>query len=223
MTINDQNRDDFAAVKRTIEKRKTLKVLGDLGSPVEINTTVAQNNDASIREALRTAGMAPFHYDRAIDSIAEPWRAHLLFHRNCRQVAELLEQWTPPGLSAGKLPAMFSACGAAILVTWLPQFRSGSESKPEQIDVDDEHLAAASAMVQNLLLLLTAKGMGTYWSSGGVLKQTGVSAHLGVNEGEKLLAVVFVEYPETQTLEIDRKPGKHRDSRSDGWIREVVL
>ena len=38
-----------------------------------------------------------------------------------------------------------------------------------------------------------------------------------------LLAAVFVEYPETMDETRDRIPGKHRDRRSSGWIREVSV
>ena len=96
--------------------------------------------------------------------------------------------------------------------------------KPAQVAVDEEHLAASSAMVQNFLLMLTAHGMGTYWSSGGKLGDPAFFEHVGIhNRGERLLAAVFVEYPETQGDDRERIPGKHRDSRSDGWIREITV
>ncbi|OYP34730.1 nitroreductase family protein [Rhodopirellula sp. MGV] len=227
MSAQDQSASnkssDLDRVAKVIAARKTLKVLGDPADPIAIATEVASVRDAQVLDALRVAGMAPFHYDRAIDSIAEPWRAHVIWNSGCRDVANRLPEWIGAEQSAGKLPAMFAACGAAVLITWLPQFRDQPSAKPEQIDVDDEHLAASSAMVQNLLVLLTAAGMGTYWSSGGVVKQPSVSQQFGIGSNEKLLAVVFVEYPETMSAEIERKPGKHRDSRSDRWIKQVKL
>ncbi|MEM8559518.1 MAG: nitroreductase family protein, partial [Bacteroidota bacterium] len=81
----------------------------------------------------------------------------------------------------------------------------------------------ASAMVQNLLLLLTAHGMGTYWSSGGAMREAGFYQEIGIPESERFLAAVFVEYPETLDNDWDRLPGKHRERRSDRWIREVAL
>ncbi|MCC9602604.1 nitroreductase family protein [Stieleria sp. JC731] len=214
---------EFRSVAKTIKSRVTLKVLADTANPFELSEANVQSNNAIVLESLEVAGMAPFHYDRGVDSIAEPWRASVLWHEDCRRVAALLDQWGGSESSAGKLPAMFSACGAAVLITWLPQFRNAAEAKQEQVDVDDEHLAATSAMVQNLLLLLTASGMGTYWSSGGILKLPHVNQRLGISNGEKLIALVFAEYPETMQLAAERKPGKHRDSRSHRWIRTVNL
>ena len=88
---------------------------------------------------------------------------------------------------------------------------------------DEEHLAAASAMVQNLLLLLTARGMGTYWSSGGKLRAPEMFDYLSIPQHERLLAGVFVEFPEAMDAPHQRIPGKLRDRRGDGWIREVKL
>ncbi len=213
----------FQSVSQVVRDRKTLKVLADPSSPLTLSESAAVIGDRQVGESLELAGMAPFHYDRGVDSLAEPWRAYVMPHRCCREVARELPGWLDAGQAAGKLPAMLAACGATVLVTWLPQFRDVDDPKPEQIDVDDEHLAAASAMVQNLLLLLTARGMGTYWSSGGAFKQPAIKQRLGIPASEKLLAAVFVEYPETMSIDIQRKPGKHRDNRSAQWIRPVSL
>ncbi|MBB6430365.1 nitroreductase [Algisphaera agarilytica] len=120
-----------------------------------------------------------------------------------------------------KIPPMMYGCGALVLVTWLPQ--AGDNPAPAQRAIDEEHIAATGAMVQNLLLLLTAHGMGTYWSSGGQLGSAKFLETIGAGSNEKLLAAVFIEYPETLNDDKPRKPGKHRDRRSDGWIREVTV
>ncbi|MEM6654890.1 MAG: nitroreductase, partial [Planctomycetota bacterium] len=75
----------------------------------------------------------------------------------------------------------------------------------------------------NLLLMLTAHGMGTYWSSGGKLREPETMRRLGIADNERLLAAVFVEYPGADPASHDRKPGGLRNTRSDGWIREASL
>jgi nitroreductase len=230
-----------AQIAGLIRKRKTLKVLGDVERPVEISDAVATANQDKIMEAIRTAGWAPFHYDRSVGGLAEPWRVHVLWHPECRQVAREFDGWFDQIKSGNKLPAMLSACGAVVLVTWLPQFRSGhpthldstsnAESVQEvvppdkQLAVDEEHLAATAAMIQNLLLMLTAFGMGTYWSSGGQFQSSIMLDKLGIDLSERLLAAVFVEFPETMGQEIERVPGKQRDRRSLDyrWLDVVTL
>ncbi|MEM9703257.1 MAG: nitroreductase family protein [Planctomycetota bacterium] len=208
-----------------VRDRRTLKVLADVDDPPAIAEAVSARHREAILEDLRTAGWAPFHYDRGADGLAEPWRAHVLQHDESRRLASDLFTLFPDLRPDAKLPAMMAACGALVLVTWLPQFRrrageDGPAPNEKQIAVDDEHLAAASAMVQNFLLLQTARGMGTYWSSGGQLGSPAVFDRLGISSKERLLAAVFVEFPETQRQPRDRLPGKLRERRSAGWIRE---
>ncbi|MEM8931441.1 MAG: nitroreductase family protein [Acidobacteriota bacterium] len=212
----------FDVVADLIQRRKTLKVLAEVDAPVEIPPAVAAAHRPVVLDALRIAGWAPFHYARGVDDLAEPWRAHVLWADRCRALAPQLSSWFPAMRPTNKLPKMLSACGALVLVTWLPQFYHVDERKPAQTATDEEHLAAASSMVQNLLLLLTARDMGTYWSSGGQLGSPTFFERVGIPTSERLLAAVFVEYPETLDDDRERIPGKHRDSRSEGWIREIV-
>jgi len=72
-TPNDKllNSDSLAEL---IRSRITLKVLGDVDSPVQISPEIAAANDPKVLAAVQSAGWAPFHYDRAIDGIdANTW------------------------------------------------------------------------------------------------------------------------------------------------------
>ncbi|MFK7770253.1 MAG: hypothetical protein AB8B55_23790 [Mariniblastus sp.] len=225
------------SIEALIRQRKTLKVLSPVDQPAQISADAENVFNPIVLDSIKSAGWAPFHYDRAVDGMAEPWRAHVLWHQDCRKVAANFNVWFDDVKPSNKLPPMLSACGALVLVTWLPQFSFGAcaksvESaadqgvpKEKQVVIDEEHLAATSAMVQNLLLLLTAHGMGTYWSSGGQFRTPTMFEKLGIGLEQRLLAAVFVEYPSTQSEERERLAGKHRDARSGDskWVREVGL
>ena len=212
----------YQAVKATIQTRKTMKVIGDPNSPVEITKEVASLHQPRILEAIAEAGWAPFHYDRNHEKIAEPWRFHVLWHQECRVIASRFHEWFENVKPSNKLPPMLSACGSLILVNWIPQSEPGHTNE-KMVQVDEEHLAATSAAVQNLLLLLTAGGYGTYWSSGGQFRTATMFEKLNIPSQEKLLAAVFVEFPESFEQPLQRLAGKHRANRasSDQWTRII--
>ena len=209
-------------VETIIRNRKTEKVLCDIEAHRPVPADIAERNREIVLQAIKTAGWAPFHYPRKVDNLAEPWRAYVLWHEQAKQAAIYLrDELNEPRLAA--------ACSALVLVTWLPEVSAADVQQDAKVERetllarDEEHLAAASAMVQNLLLMLTAHGMGNYWSSGGKLKGPEMFQYLGIPEQEKLLAAVFVEYPEMRDDSQERKPGSLRNDRSDQWIREVTL
>ena len=219
--------DPQCSLTDIICKRQTWKVLGDPSDPVRFSSDVLKRNDQLVITAIANAGWAPFHYDRNVNNTPEPWRAYLLEAATCRTIAGNFLDWFDDAKPNNKLAPMLAACGSVVLVTWIPQFRSlvpqvtGDLEFENQTNVDDEHLAATAAMVQNLLLLLTAEGLGTYWSSGGQLGSREMFRRLEIDCSEKLLAAVFVEYPGGQGPIKERIPGKLRDRRSPAtsWFR----
>ncbi len=219
---------DFQTVTRVVKNRHTFKVIGDVDSPVKIAHPLAQRYRATVMESVATADAAPFHYDRACNNVAQPWRVNILWHESCQKIAMNFYQWFEDVKPGNKIPAMLSACGACVLVSWLPQFGDVDDqaiAKSKQIQIDREHLAATSAYVQNLLLLLTAANMGTYWSSGGQFGDSAMMDRLSMDHGQELLAAVFIEFPQTNGGHVKRLPGKLADKRAAGeaWMRVIEL
>jgi nitroreductase len=225
MCANQENREaTYDVLKSVIKSRRTTKVLGQAERPVAISPEICEKNRPLVLDAIRVAGWAPFHYARNVDSVAEPWRFHVLWHPSCRAIACDFLRLFPDSKPNNKLPAMLTACSALVIVNWLPQLNL-SESAEKTQEINEEHLAATAAAVQNLLLLLTAQGMGTYWSSGGQFRAQAMFDWLGIPSTERLLAAVFVEFPEIMDQPLERLPGKHRDQRADvnKWMRIVEV
>ncbi|MEM6554097.1 MAG: nitroreductase family protein [Planctomycetota bacterium] len=216
--------DAARIVADVVHRRRTEKVLQTPGTRPPLPEEVAAQRNQQVRHAVADAGMAPFHYPRNVDGLAEPWRAHILW----RDAADRLAAYLRDDLGVtSKEPLLAAGCDALVIVTWLPEFRDEAAQQAsnlpphKQIGRDEEHLAAAAALTQNLLLLLTAHGLGTYWSSGGRLRNPEVFARLGIPAAERFVAGVFIEYPESADAPKDRRPGALRDQRSDAWFREV--
>ncbi|TWU66742.1 nitroreductase family protein [Crateriforma conspicua] len=217
--------DPLTTVREVLMRRRTEKVLGDVDAPVQTPENQRAQFDAVVRKCVLDSGWAPFHFVRGVDDLAEPWRAHILWQDQAQALGKVLKHQHG---DATKVPPLLCGCGAVVLVTWLPEtdpmaFEKGDcTSLQKSAARDEEHLAATGAMVQNLLLLLTAAGMGTYWSSGGNLGKSVGFDLLGIPASERLIAAVFVDYADTQG-EVTKKPGAHRDKRGAAWIREPSI
>lgn len=204
-----------------IRRRKTEKVLATTALPTRDLKTVVDS-------LTELAGQAPFH--RACEEMhrtgelngIEPWRFHCLDAAACRRLVSLI-----PTENAGKIPAMLNAADALILATWLPNAGQaqpiGEERGFVASHTNMEHIAAASAAIQNLLLAATDRGISNYWSSGGVLRLPSVFQRLGISTDEILLGAIFL-FPE-DAPGAERAFSKLRESRTqpDRWSRWVSV
>ena len=216
------------AVDQTIRARHTVKVLADGPAP-------ARDRRALVEALVETAGWAPFHRPaaaghRGVLPSPVPWRFYVLDAAACRALREAL------GEAGSKVAGLLAAADALVQVTWLPDPpgadpAAGATADPaagattglfEPTLANMEHVAAAGAAVQNLLLAATAHGLPTFWSSGGgVLRSPDVFARLGIPAGETLLGSVFL-FPEDTPVEA-RGLSKLRQTRgpASDWSRWV--
>lgn len=181
---------------------------------------------ALIDQLIESAGWAPFHRPAAqmhrgeLSSIV-PWRCYSLDAATCRKLREYLVS----NGDESKLPKMLAAADALIVVTWLPNPpKSDIGNQLFEPTVDNmEHLAAASAAVQNLLIAATAHDVANYWSSGGALREDAIKKRLGIPAAEILLGAIFL-FPQ-KCENVDIAPGKLRDLRGtpNTWSRWVEL
>ncbi len=233
-------RDEFViSVEHAIRRRTTKKILGDLESdwqhPLDDHAELREQFDEQVNRAIALAGWAPFHHSRkAADTagteiIHEPWRFYHLDRGSCLALLEKIDDVLPPDVRRGKIPGLLSGAGALIQVTWLPESSSEAPAEVSQSKLElhnQEHLAAASAAVQNLLLAAEAQGLETYWSSGGMLRDERIFELLAIPAGERVLGSIFIAPPVGLfNGGIDVKPGALRESRAapDRWCRRVRL
>lgn len=205
-----------------IRSRKTVKILAAQDLPVSDNREL-------VNEILSLGGQAPFHRaceDRHRQSNElggiEPWRFYAISAEDCRKLRTRI-----PLENAGKIPAMLAAADALIIATWLPNAAEVPEMDGEPgyaATINNmENIAAASAAIQNLLLAATARGVSSYWSSGGVLRSELVFSQLGIPRSQILLGAIFLFPQEFGDAEFaTSKLREHRGS-PDAWSRWVRL
>lgn len=209
------------SVSQAISERRTVKVIAENDLP-QTDSTVTR---AEIDSLLDIAGWAPFHQPSHVahrsgelKEIIEPWRVYKFDAPLCRKVAADISPEDNPGI----IPGMLKAADCLLNVTWLPD--PGSEyTAPEFAPTERnmEHIAAASAFVQNILVAATAKNITTYWSSGGVFKTEKYKTLYGIPEQEILLGSIFL-FPDNAD-DCEHRVGKLRDKRhgATGWSRWV--
>lgn len=240
--------EELLGFERLVRSRKTTKVLAEHDWP----TT---NGKELIERIVACAGWAPFHRacenihrssewntDTQLSGI-EPWRFHLVNSENCRRLRTITNTME----AAGKIPAMLASAEALAIATWLPN--APQQSKSEEYgslesthsrtgvaDADSEyfeatlenveHIAAAAAAVQSLLLAATAAGLQNYWSSGGVLRSPEVLTRLGIPLNQRVLGAVFL-FPAAATHSPPAQivGSKLRDNRGafPAWSRWVSI
>ena len=176
-----------------------------------------------------------------------PWRFQVLERPDCRRLADALErraearpdsEWSRAWQS--KISAMLCACGALVQATWLPDPEKVREDKPpgdgesRGIERDGEgeaaftlgnveHVAAASAAVQNLLLLATAQDWHSYWSSGGILRHPELFELIDIAPAERLLGSIFLTPPDMPFERLVEGGLRGERGAASGWSRWVQV
>jgi nitroreductase len=207
------------------QRRHTVKVISETEFPTS-------NDRDLVNRLIACAGWAPFHKmcsadHRSADHLAgiEPWRFHSMDSGQCRALRRLVID----DPAAGKIPGMLATARATILATWLPNpsvVPPGDSEAFEPTVANVEHIAAASAAVQSLLLAATAAGVRNYWSSGGVLRSPAVFNRLGIPSSQRLLGAIFLfpeELPESSSAEIAKSKLRAERCSPLAWSRWVEL
>jgi nitroreductase len=78
---------------------------------------------------------------------------------------------------------------------------------PADDEIDrEENYAATVAATQNLLLAATAEGMSGFWRTGRLAREPAILDALGVKEGERVAAYVYLGYPQRPAPPRTREP-----------------
>lgn len=217
-----------------IRQRRTSKPLRDTARCDEAAPCHAEVA-AALPELIETAGYAPFHKlahdSHRQDGLAAvvPWRFYALDKPNCCRLLRHLEaqavahphsKWSKAWDS--KIPKLLAGSSALVMVTWLPD--PAPAGSPPLLDENNiEHLAAASAAVQNLLLAATARGWHNYWATGGILRDADVFTLLGIATNQLLLGAIFLAHPDAPLDAVEGGSLREKRGTPVDWSRWVTL
>lgn len=217
------NHERFDWLRELIAERRTVKIFGDPHAPLACPVEVQAHLESTLGAAVAAAGLAPFHLDRQVNGVAEPWRMTIVWAEACRQLARQLPEWVADWKPGNKLPHLLAGCGALVLVHWLPVGPDEITDDRRRQEVNQEHLSATSAAIQNLLLLLTAANLESYWASANLLELPLVKRRLGLVPETRLAGAIFVGAPQPHSAHLERAFGGNRQKRSPAnrWSQEV--
>jgi nitroreductase len=150
-----------------------------------------------ITDILENANYAPSH------KLTEPWRFIVFKGESLKRLAgffsERYRTITPPESFS---QARYDAAGEKVLKSNCVIIIN-AELHPDKLP-EWEETASVACAVQNMWLTATAYGIGSYWSSPGVLKELG--DFLGLDASQKCLGLFFMGYHDAPEVPARRTP-----------------
>ena len=140
--------------------------------------------DIDVEAAIECASWAPNHKK------TEPWRVYWLGTETAKAVIELNSSLIQAKKGAAEAEVKRKAWSA------IPGWLAVSCVRSEDPFRDEEDYAACCCFVQNLMLALWSKGIGTKWSTGDVTREPGFFELLGIDsKQERIVGLIWYGYP----------------------------
>ncbi|RZJ90997.1 MAG: nitroreductase [Chryseobacterium sp.] len=169
----------FEQFKEIVTRRRTVK-------PAQMNGQLIPEQD--LKDIIATADWAPTH------GRTEPWRFFVLTGDNLKQFcahhAELYWVNTDEALRTETKRASLSSMGDKASHLVITVMRRTPDTK---IIVEEEYAAVAAA-TENMLLGATAKGIASFWSTGGMTHHPAMKMYLGLTENDLVMGLIYLGY-----------------------------
>ena len=149
-----------------------------------------------LEQILEAANWAPTHRK------TEPWRFKVVQGDAKTRLGEFLSkkyQETEPKPKQIKIKKLLENPQRSAAVIAICMQRDPKESLPEW-----EEIAATAMAVQNMWLCCTALGIGSYWSSPGLIRH--MNEFFQLDEGEKCLGFFYMGYYDETPPPVERRP-----------------
>ncbi|MGQ0548641.1 MAG: nitroreductase family protein [Armatimonadota bacterium] len=151
-----------------------------------------------LEEMLDAAVWAPNH------RLTEPWRFYVLTGDAKQRFAEIRRRFRAATFPNPEAPEAIKALDRLSQDTIAtPALVAATVHQAADEEVREEDTAATFIALQNLMLVAAERGLGTYMRTGALLRDPELRALLGVEDDRRVLAIVYVGYP-------DQMPQKRR-------------
>jgi len=167
-------------VEKLIAHRRTIK-------PEEFRSAIV--GEEAVNRILNSANWAPTH------GYTEPWRFVVFYKEGLKKLSDfhtnLYKSATPTEkFKQVKFDKITSRLNKTTVAIALIMKRGNNEKIPEI-----EELLATGCAVQNMQLMATAMGLGTYWGSGGMTYHPKMIEYLGYTPNDKMLGFLYLGHP----------------------------
>ena len=143
--------------------------------------------DKIIWQILENANWAPNHKH------TEPWRFTVFTGEGLRSFAEMqagiYKQFSGTSFNEGRYKKLLENPLLSSHVISIGMKRNEKDILPEV-----EEIAAVACALQNMFLTVTAYGLGSYFTTGGITYFKEAKEYFGLNENDRLLGFFYIGY-----------------------------
>ncbi len=182
---------NVSEIQSVIEERRTIK-------PSQFKSRKVHKE--IVEKLLNAAKWAPTH------GLTQPWHFQVFMEEGINRFADFqastYKTITPKeAFNKSKYKKLKDRPLESSVIIALCMKRQESQKIPEI-----EEIQSVACAVQNMSLLATAYGIGTYWGSGGVTYTKQMHSFLNLGKNDKCLGFLYLGYPSIDWPKGQRKP-----------------
>lgn len=149
-----------------------------------------------IEKLLSAAAQAPNHFR------VRPWRFVVLSENAREQLGDVMARSLLDRRPTSTTTELDAERARPLRAPVLIAVGVDRPSEPKVSEI--ENICAAAAAVENMLLAAHALGLGAMWRTGPASLDSAVKKFLGFEPEQHLIAFVYVGFPATESIPVDR-------------------
>lgn len=186
-------RHNISEILNIIKDRRTIKP--ETFSNREVHIEI-------LEKMIDAARWAPNH------ALTQPWRFQVFRKNGLQTLAKFhtntFNIMSPEEVKLKNIELIQKRISSASAVISIAMKRQDTEKIPEI-----EEIEAVACAVQNMCLAATAYGIGTYWSTGGLVYSQEMKIFLELEEKDRCLGLLYIGYPAIEWPHGQRRPSEY--------------